>query len=522
MNWPSNLTNYSIAHSAWGKRGRGTFSELVTAFRAEGLRVGAYVCPSLWNNNDYWAPNALTATGQACTPNYAPAAEPERWHRFTSFLHGLISELISLYQPDAFWFDCVNSPPNTDTHLEALIQTMRAANPNVVINVRDGLFSDYIGASDNSESVANSLLGVGSEFAGEYFEVPSSLSEGQWTYGEGYGQRSTKSIISNLMLLTARNGNYLMNIPPDATGVWCNGYLQTMAELADWMAINGEAIHGSTPAWPYQDPLPLYHGSQLYTVASNTAYYVLIPSLVPAVGGKRGESAQRMSAAMQGAGLVTPVPTGGQLPAYSGPTAMLKDSNVSKTERSHGWEINPLHTAVMTAVLQSTKLSTSPMLRLQWMRPSLFKRPLHAIYLLTNDTSNSIGTALQFTQTDEEGLTIDGVWPPPPPPPPPFNCATLFNCSCADMGRYYAVGPACLNPSPTTGCPSATFGCAPPAAQAWWRAKGCKTNAYYNATTDKTHRGCSPPHGGSGGGGGGGRATAKELGLVLKFMFSAP
>lgn len=28
----------------------------VTAFRAEGLKVGAYICPSLWNSDDYWQP----------------------------------------------------------------------------------------------------------------------------------------------------------------------------------------------------------------------------------------------------------------------------------------------------------------------------------------------------------------------------------------------------------------------------------------------------------------------------------
>ena len=45
INWPSNLTNYNIKNTPHGKKGRGTFSELVKAFRAEGLKVGAYVCP---------------------------------------------------------------------------------------------------------------------------------------------------------------------------------------------------------------------------------------------------------------------------------------------------------------------------------------------------------------------------------------------------------------------------------------------------------------------------------------------
>ena len=41
VNWPSNVTDYNIANTPWGKKGRGTYSELAKAFRAEGLKVGA-------------------------------------------------------------------------------------------------------------------------------------------------------------------------------------------------------------------------------------------------------------------------------------------------------------------------------------------------------------------------------------------------------------------------------------------------------------------------------------------------
>jgi alpha-L-fucosidase len=34
INWPSNLTDYNIVNTPWGKKGRGTYAELVKAFRA--------------------------------------------------------------------------------------------------------------------------------------------------------------------------------------------------------------------------------------------------------------------------------------------------------------------------------------------------------------------------------------------------------------------------------------------------------------------------------------------------------
>ena len=170
VNWPSNVTDYNIANTPWGHKGRGTYSELVKAFRAEGLKVGAYVCPSLWNNDDYFPPKALTSFGPCCRPNYLPASDPERWGKVTSFLHGLVTELSELYAPDTFWFDCSNSPPNTDTHLEAVIETMRQANPDVVINIRGGMWSDYE-SGDQSERLANTIFGTPHEYVGDYFEV---------------------------------------------------------------------------------------------------------------------------------------------------------------------------------------------------------------------------------------------------------------------------------------------------------------------------------------------------------------
>ncbi len=88
--------------------------EIVAAFRARGLRAGVYVCPSIWNSDAYWAPSALTAFGDCCSPNYNPLAGGNTsgtWGSFVSYLHGLVAELIDLYKPQHFWFDSGTYPP---------------------------------------------------------------------------------------------------------------------------------------------------------------------------------------------------------------------------------------------------------------------------------------------------------------------------------------------------------------------------------------------------------------------------
>ena len=52
---------------------------------------------------------------------------------------------------------------------------------------------------------------------------------------------TTHAHAANLMMLTAKGGNYLMNVAPSPLGVWPASALRTFAELTSWMAINGEA-----------------------------------------------------------------------------------------------------------------------------------------------------------------------------------------------------------------------------------------------------------------------------------------
>jgi len=136
LNWNSSLSNYTIMHTPYG---RDLYGELAAALRRKEMRVGAYVCPSLWNNDLYWAPDALTALGPVCRPNYSPAANASLWQAYLTHLHGLVGELADQYAPDAFWFDCVNSPPAADTRLEQVLGTIRGANSEAVINTRGGV-----------------------------------------------------------------------------------------------------------------------------------------------------------------------------------------------------------------------------------------------------------------------------------------------------------------------------------------------------------------------------------------------
>jgi alpha-L-fucosidase len=247
--------------------GRDIVGEMLPAFRAAGLRAGVYVCPSTWNNDLYWAPNALTSFGDCCSPNYSPLdpAYASVWANYTAYLHTQVTELATQYAPDHYWFDSGTSS-TVDTRLEQLVPLMRAMNPDVVLQVRDGgAWHDYIEPGDHSEAVVDAILDLTYARAGDKFEVPGTLGE-QWAFDPKATYKSALTVVRNVIPIVSKGGNYLMNIGLDSTGVWAPEALVTLANLTSWFAFCSEAIHGTNPTWPYE------FDSVYYTASSSSPY----------------------------------------------------------------------------------------------------------------------------------------------------------------------------------------------------------------------------------------------------------
>ena len=167
------------------------------------IKIGAYICPSLWLNNSYWAPDAFTALVHGCYASYEPNKNDttkKLWNTFITYLHELSNELYTNYSPDLFWYDCYNQPPNADTFVDQLLPAIYASNNNALIMTRNGIFSDYVETGDKQESTTIDIVGTSREYAGDYFEIPATIqSSGQWTYDPTSTQRNTSSIIYDII-----------------------------------------------------------------------------------------------------------------------------------------------------------------------------------------------------------------------------------------------------------------------------------------------------------------------------------
>ena len=272
--WNSTLVaNYSMASTPFK---RDVTGELLSAFRARGLRGGVYVCPSLWNQDTYWYPDAATSFGGCCSPNYDPIAQPSMmpvWQQFVGHLHGVVSELIERYSPSHFWFDSGTQPPKSDTHLELLIPAMRAADPSVVVHVRDGgVWHDYVTSGDHGEALVDTFVGV--PYAALYgkFEVPGTIGT-QWAFDPAATYKTAPEVLRDLIPIVAKGGNYLLNFGLDSTGVWAPAALDTLTNLSAWFAFAAESIHGTTPMWPYEYDSAYYVASSVNSAWSYVSFW---------------------------------------------------------------------------------------------------------------------------------------------------------------------------------------------------------------------------------------------------------
>jgi alpha-L-fucosidase len=215
---------------------------LFDGFRAEGMGIGAYFSKADWNSPDYWSPEAPAHTRSA---NYDTLKEPERWARFVRFVHGQVEELLSGYGPiDILWLDAGQvRPPREDLQMDRLAAMARERQPDLLIVDRTvgGKYENY---RTPEQTVPEKPPG---------YVWESCITMGsQWSYKPGDRYKPARELIQLLVDVVSKGGNLLLNIGPEPTGELPQEALGRLGEMAEWMAVNSEAIHGTRAIAPYR------------------------------------------------------------------------------------------------------------------------------------------------------------------------------------------------------------------------------------------------------------------------------
>ncbi|MBW8869620.1 MAG: alpha-L-fucosidase, partial [Acidobacteriales bacterium] len=246
-----NLYDYSGFH-------RDVLKELKDECDAQGITFCLYYSIMDWNHPSQTynpSPNFSLMLSQAARTNYINDMKAQ------------LTELITNYQPAVLWFDgdwCGNPNPPTladwwtqpdATNLYSFLVSLK---PDLIINerVKRGL---GLGDFECPEQT------VPAAALARPWETCATMN-GAWGYSSGAegNYRSASNLLAELVQVISRDGNYLLNIGPKGDGSMTPGSTNILGQLAPWMNVYGESVHGTTrspfgnsePTWGYYTKRP--------------------------------------------------------------------------------------------------------------------------------------------------------------------------------------------------------------------------------------------------------------------------
>lgn len=242
--WPTKLTDWSICRTPWWQRThRDPLMELSQACRSAGLKFGVYYSIMDWHSSDW--PNRRAwndvATG---TPDM---------DRYVAYMKGQLKELITRYHPAVLWFDGEWESPWTADRGIDLYNYVRSLDPKIIINNRVGK------ARAGMEGMNKGQDRVGDYGTPEQQIPPRGFGPGvdwetcmtmnnHWGYNKHDDHwKSPETIVRNLCDIASKGGNYLLNVGPTSEGLIPQPCVERLAEVGQWVKVNGAAIYGSGP-----------------------------------------------------------------------------------------------------------------------------------------------------------------------------------------------------------------------------------------------------------------------------------
>jgi len=250
--WPTKMNDdWNIGVTPGGKD---LLKPLAAACHAEGIQFCVYHSVMDWHHPDWPGRPEFNDYAQG-TPDKA---------KFKQYLYGELKELFSNYGSIGMvWYDGTwdRNIWTSQDGLE-LENYTRSLQPSVILNNRSG----YLPPQRKLPfGVANSY---GYVFAGDYIspegEVPPTGLPGidwetcqtmqlpnNWGYNRLVGFRPFKDLLRQLVDVTSKGGNMLLNIGPDADGEILPQARQCLEKIGAWMKLNESSVHGTT-ASPFE------------------------------------------------------------------------------------------------------------------------------------------------------------------------------------------------------------------------------------------------------------------------------
>lgn len=215
---------------------RDILREVTDAARAAGIETGLYFSKADWHHPCYWD-RAHKITGRF--HNYQIVDQPRRWQTFVDFTHAQIDELLRNYGPfNVLWLDAGwVCEPDEPLAIEEIGANARAITPEILVVDRE-----VHGVEENYRTPEQAIP---DEILPYPWEACITMTKSWCSLAPDDPAKPLKEILSTLLKIVSRGGNYLIGIGPDKNGSMSCHVRERLAQLGKWLRTNGEGIYGS-------------------------------------------------------------------------------------------------------------------------------------------------------------------------------------------------------------------------------------------------------------------------------------
>jgi alpha-L-fucosidase len=173
-----------------------------------------------------------------------------RKEEFIGYMRAQLKELIENYDPAIIWFDGGWVDWWTPEDGKELLNYLWGLKPDLIFNNRAGEDFENDTWYGDYGTPEQSIPEEGLDYRWESCMTMNST----WGYKSyDHNWKSSQLLITQLVDIIAKGGNFLLNIGPKADGSFPQESIDRLNEISKWMAVNSKFVHGTKMWKPYME-----------------------------------------------------------------------------------------------------------------------------------------------------------------------------------------------------------------------------------------------------------------------------